>query len=125
MREIKFRAYCDSRMKYQPELEWCKCGAGYMIRLLGDNGFVLATTLFDDPKFELMQYTGLKDKNGLTEIYEGDILRCSETGHSYQADVRWVENGFWLVDERGQSHMPIEKYREVIGNIYENIELLK
>lgn len=59
MREIKFRVWDKV---YKQFLE------GDIIReyLLGE--------LIDDPNFEVIQYTGLKDKYG-TEIYEGDILR--------------------------------------------------
>jgi hypothetical protein len=78
-------------------------------------------TLFahiEDYQWELMQYTGLKDKNG-KEIYEGDIVRQGETITS----IIWESPGFimekpTLVSEKIK---PIE----IIGNIYENPELLK
>lgn len=79
--------------------------------------------------YELMQYTGLKDKNG-KEIYEGDILewKSEEEGSSDKYEVTWNEEkcGFraeWLRD-RKQMHSPENDF-EIIGNIYENPELLK
>lgn len=83
-------------------------------------------------RIELMQYTGLKDKNG-TEIYEGDILRSDN--QQLTAKVVWETPSFALQSAGGQmgdfkvndsyrNGKPCD-YIEVIGNIYENPELLK
>ena len=96
---------------------------------------IMGANLFE---VELMQYTGLKDKNG-TEIYEGDIIRTHENRIQ---KVIWHNNGFKLEYKfkrsyRGESYWETRKDIElsesndkrwgieVIGNIYENPELLK
>lgn len=76
----------------------------------------------------LMQYTGLKDKNG-KEIYEGDILRCTKAKR-YPLNVMYFDEkeGRWLTKVVGlgatQSIINRDVKFEIIGNIYENPELL-
>lgn len=74
----------------------------------------------------LMQYTGLKDKNG-KEIYEGDVIKTVWKDDYYEPSidpVKWDDEwaGFdWL----GTATKDLRCTYEVIGNIYENHELLK
>ena len=73
---------------------------------------------------ELMQYTGLKDKNG-KEIYEGDILEWFNdlTGSTHRGVVRFTQGGFYCGDYylyAIKCYLPV-----IIGNIYENPELLE
>jgi uncharacterized phage protein (TIGR01671 family) len=74
---------------------------------------------------EIMQYTGLKDKNG-KEIYEGDIVFNDADKNKYYEIIWDNENaGFSL----GDGGMWLQTYQlpvfwEVIGNTYENPELL-
>ncbi len=80
-------------------------------------------------QFELMQFTGLIDKNG-KEIYEGDILnsqnRILQGVVYYQAPSFVVKRRKYTKTWHEFILHPSEKqFQEVIGNIYENPELLK
>lgn len=97
------------------------------------------TEIFDFEDVELMQSTGLKDKNGV-EIFEGDIVvgqqhltTDSSTPFEIKGLVRYSKrNTMFYLDEKSFGHdkfmhslgSSIYQY-EVIGNIYENPELLE
>jgi uncharacterized phage protein (TIGR01671 family) len=113
MRELKFRAWIEKE-KYmavqgEPDLETL---GSFMHH-------------YSDCK-NLMQYTGLKDKNG-KEVYEGDIL---SNQYGKKDLVVFFENGFFGKSKTNQTtYNPLcngyLKNKEIIGNIYENPELLK
>ena len=73
---------------------------------------------------EPQQCTGLKDKNGKL-IYEGDIVKDINIP-SYFYIVVWFKGGFYLKSTISNSFLVFDTtQQEVIGNIYENPELLK
>lgn len=128
MREIKFRAF--------NELEKLM---GAVIKIDYRNKYITAKTIdgyfWDDTLIEskLMQYTGLKDKNG-NEIYEGDICNIKVWfGEIFTICPLVIifkdqKFGYELYEGSGDYYVmclsEFEEY-EIIGNIHENPELLE
>lgn len=115
-RPLKFRAWDKKNRKMYDNVQ-----DGIMIdENYGLHFGVICNNQHDHYDFVVLQYTGLKDKNGV-EIYEGDVL--TELG-SIKV-VEWTTEGLgWqfrtIKDEPGNYSAKIE----VIGNIYENPELI-
>ncbi len=119
MREIKFRAW-DKHWKIKKMLFFVLFGT--------DEGCVEAT---DITNAEIMQFTGLLDKNG-KEIYEGDVIQWEN--YPRLAVIEYEEDyaGFFAVtapiageQESCKIDHASDRDIEVIGNIYENSKLLK
>ena len=108
MREIKFRAWDNKQNKMRND--------GFSIYY---DGSIQFADSIESKDFILMQYTGLKDKNG-KEIYEGDILHiitADMVNLNYKCVVEWSENGYY-------KDFVNYDMAEVIGNIYENPTLI-
>lgn len=74
----------------------------------------------------LMQSTGLKDKNG-TEIFEGDVVHAYGEGTSLIGVVEYFDNAY-CIKSKNDIYNPLwtnAEHYEVIGNIYENPELME
>ena len=132
-RTIKFRAW----LRYEKEMSEVlvldnQDERAVVVRKDGTVGWRMFAEL------ELVQYTGLKDKNGV-EIYDGDYIRYStrtinESIFTHVCRVFQHESGTWRIEgyhEGNHSYetkgtvYEVHKVCEVIGNIYENPELAK
>ena len=79
----------------------------------------------DWERFDIQQFTGLSDKLG-KEIYEGDILEFNyEPLGKFKEEIKFIDGGFWIKRNDGTNFMPSQEYREIIGNVYENPELIE
>ncbi|WP_290489906.1 MULTISPECIES: YopX family protein [unclassified Aerococcus] len=130
MRDIKFRAW-DKKKN-----DWFDDDRGDLyIELNGNINFGWNGEVMDDytDRIILMQYTGLKDKNGV-EIYDGDFLMA---GDAYLGVIKYHSTRAQFIGKNIGETFQEDEYdtlytkngrfnsAKVIGNIYENIELLE
>lgn len=134
MREIKFKAWVKSERKMYHDVRVGSDGISiFGFKKENHNEWVY----FHPEDIELMQYTGLKDKNG-KEIYENDIFICSrfhKNNDQYlKFKVYYKGSGFYFYLFSHRSEYPdavnlfnsvSSENTEVIGNPYENLELLE
>ena len=112
-REIKFRCY-DPNLKEVYKLDCCSFGCPN-----------------EDKELIIMQYTGLKDKNG-AEIYEGDILTRNNKVGIINVEVRFnddrasfeLHKRYYNINYDFDCDNILDFDLKVIGNIYENKEIL-
>lgn len=77
--------------------------------------------------FEIMDCTGLKDKNG-KEIYEFDLIKCNDRFHKDEVyEVEFIDGGYYypFADDDDGLPYPHPKECEIIGNNFETPELMK
>ena len=133
MRDIKFRAWLDEDERMLKPTSIWDFGGDYAGASI--DGIYLTYQGYPDGKIPLMQYTGLKDKAGV-EIYEGDIVLQDgeEIIVSYGIqEVDAFEGMGWnlwsFYDDDGNGYkangVRLKSEIEVIGNLYENPELIK
>ena len=118
MREIKYR-FWDCLM-----CAWATdCLAINDGRMVADNEGKEFVDVPDVERFIPVQYTGLKDKNGV-EVYEGDVLSNGMINPKLFT-VKWEESGARFIGEGSEIRWAKDfQFFEVIGNVYDNPELL-
>lgn len=141
MKEFKFRAW-DKREKIMGEVSYIRFFKSQYTQVsVRFKKNKKKGKVFDDwyaygqedgsDNIILMQYTGLKDRNG-QEIYDGDILRADIAGSIRIVKVVYKNGAFYIeniphVQEQMFNTFPIGMCKpvyEVIGNIYDNPEML-
>lgn len=116
MREIKFRVWSGLSMSYNWTVNFPATSINKILSDMQENAG------------ELMQYTGLKDKNG-KEIYEGDIVSINDGELTCVVKYKEDDAQFTFYTQEGlTTYAPFhvrKKQCEIIGNLYEHPELMK
>lgn len=120
-REIKFRAYHKERKEI---FEIASIDFEEKKAALSNGIIKLLNVSFK--QFELLQHTGTKDANG-KEIYEGDIVILNDAEEENRCIVKYKCGSYILIDGDLRENLSNveDKFLEVIGNIYENKNLLE
>lgn len=125
MKEIKFRAWDKWGKKWVEKDLMLLIPKGELRELTQDG-----VDFTDDNRYEVVQYTGLKDKND-KEIYEGDIIQTTIGGDDFEHNkyrIFWEDkHASFDAENITDKGLLINWWYEieVIGNIYENPKLIK
>lgn len=118
-REIKFRAWTGSEMEYKVMAGYL--GAFYVAGIdPKDTASMSPMNTIYSENTPVMQFTGLKDKNG-KECYEGDIIISEDS--EIERIIEFRDGCF--TEKNSFPTTPLPKNFEVIGNIYQNPDFLK
>jgi uncharacterized phage protein (TIGR01671 family) len=123
-REIKFRAWDKALNRWLSFDDGDDVHYDYSMIKNSEHGWYLHIESGED--IVLMQYTGLKDKNG-KEIYEGDLLKWQDSEDIYEVmwkDFKWVTR--WWGESGIIAQYPgfYDTKWNIVGNLYENPELI-
>ena len=133
-REIKFRLWSKIDKKFiktdNSDLNFVINSDGYLYSVENFYGEIYVSLQLN---IVVLQFTGLQDKNGI-EIYEGDILKYKfpydrRKVHTSPVTYSETQASFGIKDIYGNEiplyRITANNYFEVVGNIYENPELLE
>ena len=125
-RELKFRVWDNKNKKFLPESHFAILGSGKVIVTL--SGYYEHFTNKTQDDYVVQQYTGLQDSKG-NDIYEGDIVKATSDQYDNENFVGKVifDEGCFLtwINKNDIREVWSGDDIEVIGNIFENKELLK
>ena len=136
MREFKFRVWSeeDNKMFYNEDI-WFINPHDKLVRIENDEYNFIGGYAKEDEDLVLMQYTGIKDMYG-KEIYEGDILE--DKYGNVISKIAYNKGVFSVIEKHNRITDPIDYFATrkcvngayiknmiVIGNIYENKDLLE
>jgi YopX protein len=134
MREIKFRVWVpETKWMLYPDKDYQHLGLVAPPFIIFPNGSLKTGNQFWSEDAKLMQFTGLKDMYSV-DIYESDIAKNSKTQEVFEifydddlASFSGIDRTVGVVAglKCGPTLFPLRGEIEIIGNIYENPELLK